>query len=556
MKYTTTQKIVQIIFEGFENYFEKFRQVTQSVQPSFEQGNYQAIHQLANQRYSLYHQALLLALEQILDTCPELENAQEDWTYLKQEYIITIQDHPAGEIAETFFNSIFCRLYNHQHLHNDYLFVHKSHYKHRRTGNTPSNTYETYQVTKGLFQTIYELIQNFGFDYENLDRDVGLITASLQQRISPRFLKSNTITIDVIKSVFYRNKRGYIVGKLQVQGILIPFILPILNVSGKIIIDTLITNPNTVSIIFSFAQSCFLVDVPVPSLLVEFLQALLPDKLIAELYNSIGFSSHGKTTFHRQFIAHIKKAPDEMVLWQDAHTSNLTTFTLPSFNMVFRVLHNPETLPLKQTSITEKYRQLAHHNRVGRMTEAFEFQNFVFPKEIISEEVLDTLLRNCSALVNVSDNQQILIKHLLIERRMVPLDLFLTKANVMARKLVIHDYGWAIKQLASANILPGNLSFNSFGVSQHNRVICYNYENVQWLSESLPETITQVTREFETLLNNDASIRDDLTEVHQDLLDFDYWTQVQDKVKSGEIPDIYPYEKGLRFNNKTHKYSF
>ncbi|EAY29512.1 isocitrate dehydrogenase kinase/phosphatase AceK regulatory subunit [Microscilla marina] len=557
MKYTTTQQIVNIIFEGFEKYFEGFRQITRSVEGDFKQENYQKIQGVASQRQGLYNQTLQSVLDQILNIRPTLENNQSDWAYLKQEYSVTVQNHSAGDIAETFFNSIYGRLYNYRHLNNEYLFVSKSYYKHRVTKGGVSAIYHTYQINDNhLFETIHQLLLDFNFDYENLDRDVGLITATLQQRVSPRFLKSHTITIEVLKSVFYRNKRGYIIGKLQVQGILMPFVLPILSVERKVIIETLITNPNSLSIVFSFAHSCFLADTPAPSLLIEFLQVLLPSKLTAELYSSIGFDNHCKTVLIRQLNAHIKKAPDEMVLWQNQTSTSMTTFTLPSFNMVFRVLHDQTSTSDKEAAIKDKYRTLSQKNRVGRMTQALEFYNFIFPKEIMSTQVLEHLCTQAPSQVKITGNNQISIAYLLVERRMVSLDLFLKKANVMARKLVMQDYGLAIKQLALANILPANLSLNCFGVSQHSRVICYNYEQLGWLSDVQPEGIHRLTQQIQAILKNDPELKEVLTEKHPGLLDKEYWKQLQSRVKSGEIADVPPYEKGLPIDNKTDMYSF
>lgn len=556
MKYTTTQKIAQTIFEGFEHYFNTFIKLTQSAKSDFKQGKYEAIRGIPAQRHKLYNQALLSVLDNILKIYPALETSQEDWAYLKQEYSIMIQSHQAGEIAETFFNSSYCRLYDYQNLDNQYLFINKSYYKRRTPQNDNSDICRIYEVKGKLFETIHQLTSSFDFDYENLDRDVGLITASLQQRVSPRFLQSEATSIEIIKSVFYRNKGGYIVGKLQVQGILMPFVLPILNTQGKIIIDTLITNPNTLSIVFSFAHLCFVVDTPTPSMLIDFLQSLLPDKLSSELYNSIGFSNHGKTSLNRQLHAHIKKAPDDMMLWQNQNNTSITTFTLPSFNMVFRVLHDESSLANRQTNIKEKYRTLAFYHRAGRMTEALEFHNFIFPREIMSQQVLATLQKHSKSQVSILSNQGILIKHLLIERRMVSLDIFLRKANTMAQKLVMNDYGTAIKQLALANILPSNLSLHNFGVSKHNRVICYDYEHLTWLTDIQPENIYQITQQMEVMLTNNPELKEALAEEHQDLLDKTFWEDVQSKVKLGEVADVYPYEKGLRFDNKTDMYSF
>ncbi len=51
----------------------------------------------------------------------------------------------------------------------------------------------------------------------------------------------------------------------------------------------------------------------------------------------------------------------------------------------------------------------------------------------------------------------LIIRHLWLERRMEPLNLWLAQATPEQRQHAIGEYGDAIRQLAAANIFPGDM---------------------------------------------------------------------------------------------------
>lgn len=536
------------MFEGFEQYFNRFCQVSAEVQSAFIDENYSQVRHLTNQRHLLYPKALQSTAIQLSSLCDISLIQQDHWVFIKQEYSLTVQTHQAGEIAETFFNSIYCHLYRYQNLQDTHLFLNKSYYKYYPAKDTPT-AYHSYKVSEGLFQTIFELLKDLDFNYDHLERDVGMVTAALQQRISPRFLGADKPVIEVLRSIFYRNKGAYIIGRLKVQGILVPFILPLLSVSGKIVIDALITNPNTVSIIFGFARSCFISDTFAPSQLVEFLKTLMPHKLEAELYSSLGFSNHSKTTLHRQLILQIKKAPDEMILWQKNTHQASTAFTLPSFHMVFMVMHDLPTATLAATK--ERFLQIARYPRIGRLTEIFEFQNYIFRQDIFSEEVLTRLTQQASSQVQLIGQDKILIKQMLAGRRIVPLDSFLEKSTSLVQSQIIKDYGLAIIQLAQHNIFLSDFALHNFGVSQHKKVIYLNYSHVHWFDELAAEDIAKaIDQNLRLVLQKYALVQNVFSEQYPQILDTSFWLDLQKKSQTSESQDVFAYNVKLRFNNK------
>ena len=59
----------------------------------------------------------------------------------------------------------------------------------------------------------------------------------------------------------------------------------------------------------------------------------------------------------------------------------------------------------------------------------------------------------------------LVIRHVYIERRMMPLNMYLERATRADRERAMLDYGQAIKELAAANIFPGDMLYKNFGVT-------------------------------------------------------------------------------------------
>ncbi|VEA70495.1 Isocitrate dehydrogenase kinase/phosphatase [Serratia rubidaea] len=133
----------------------------------------------------------------------------------------------------------------------------------------------------------------------------------------------------------------------------------------------------------------------------------------------------------------------------------MLVFTLPSFDRVFKVIKD-RFAPQKEVTpaqVVACYQLVKEHDRVGRMADTQEYENFVIDKARISPELLAELEREVpDKLEDLGD--RIIIRHLYMERRMTPLNLYLEQADERQTHDAIEEYGNAIKQLAAANIFP------------------------------------------------------------------------------------------------------
>ena len=149
---------------------------------------------------------------------------------------------------------------------------------------------------------------------------------------------SGPVEIDVVRSVFYRNKGAYLVGRVRRGGTVLPLVIPLLRAERGIVVDAVLLSPNEASIVFGFSWSYFRVDVPRPRELVEFLSSIMPLKRIDELYNAIGYNKHGKTELYRNLMTYLEQPEARFAFAEGDEGMVMAVFTLPAFSLVFKII--------------------------------------------------------------------------------------------------------------------------------------------------------------------------------------------------------------------------
>ena len=76
-----------------------------------------------------------------------------------------------------------------------------------------------------------------------------------------------------------------------------------------------------------------------------FLKSIMPRKPIAELYIAIGYNKHGKTELYRDLIRHIDESTDAFEIAPGDRGMVMCVFTLPSFDVVFKVIRDRFAYP-------------------------------------------------------------------------------------------------------------------------------------------------------------------------------------------------------------------
>jgi isocitrate dehydrogenase kinase/phosphatase len=570
--------IARTILDGFDKHYRLFREASQAAKHHFDTANWAVAQRAARERIDYYDKRVQEAVATLEDDYAADELTDAVWRETKLHYIGLLSGHKQPELAETFFNSVSCHILHRTYYHNDFLFVRPVISTEYIDTEELLPSYRVYYpAADGLRFALKRIVTNFQFDrpFAALERDVQLVEARMSEAFGLDRIEPNQ-QFQVLSNLFFRNKGAYIVGRAINGEREYPFVIPVLhNRRGELVLDTVLTDPLHIAVLFSFTRAYFLVDMEVPSAYVQFLRSLMPRKPRSEIYTLLGLQKQGKTLFYRDYLQHLKHSSDRFQISPGIRGLVMLVFELPSFPYVFKVIKDfyPAPKDTTRAQIKEKYLLVKHHDRVGRMADTLEYSDVAFPLARFSDELLAELRQHAPSLVEI-EGERIIVKHVYIERRMVPLNIYLAEAgqaNDEARiEHGILEYGNAIRDLVAANIFPGDMLYKNFGLTRQGRVVFYDYDEIEYVTDCVFRDIPEARNEEEEMasepwypigkhdvfpeqfgrfLLGNPKIRHYFMKHHADLLTRAWWQAHKDRILAGEVQDIFPYPQHIRFHH-------
>jgi isocitrate dehydrogenase kinase/phosphatase len=566
------ERFARTILNGFESYFAEYQNITLAARPRYESADWLGMQKAARQRIDLYRKKVNKVIKFVKLIAGDQLKDQSFWVSARDTYAELLAGRNNFEIAETFFNSIYCVVFKHRKIRNEYAFVFSPH------GDMPpcdeTGIYRSYKAHGDLEGAMKRLLDDYAFSipWENQQRDIDNVIKVVRTHLMPKFdLTGDNVEVQTLESHFYRNKGAYIVGRIVNNGNTMPFALPLLQSDKReVYVDTVLFGADYISVLFSFTRSYFLVDAAIPSQYVLFLQKLMPAKPISEIYSAMGYYKHGKTYYHRCAYRHMQSTTDKFIVAPGIKGMVMTVFTMPSYDFVFKIIKDKFTPPKEMTheQVRAKYSMVKRADRAGRMADTQEFNNLAFARDRFSDELMEELHAVAPSVIE-EHGKALVIKHVYVERRMTPLNLYLKDATDAQIYQVMDEYGNAIKQLASANIFPGDMLLKNFGVTRHGRVVFYDYDEICPLLDcnfrKIPEPRTEeeemsgtpwysvgpndiFPEEFPLFFSGNHGARKIFDQLHSDIYEVSFWKDLQDRIRSGHVEDFFPYRRKMRFD--------
>ncbi len=572
--HSDVEAIARTILEAFNKHYRIFLGITQKARERFINQDWQADRVASGERIHLYSLRVNEAVS-ALNKSFNLEAIDKSvWKDVKLMYVNMLYEHRQPELAETFYNSVFTLSFTHRYYNNDNIFVRPALSTKYLTGDYP--VYKSYYPTKEtLGSMVNDILDSFdiGLPFVNQSRDAQYLTDQLQSILKITGQYSDAYQVQVLTPLLYRNKAAYIIGRVLNDTTYHPFAIPVLHDDEEsgVYADALLTDDGDITNLFSFARAYFMVDTDTPSAVVNFLLKIMPYKTAADLYTAIGLGKQGKTEFYRDFLDHLKHSTDQLMVTKGTLGMVMTVFTLPSYPFVFKVINDKFAPPKTVTHriVKEKYQLVKMHDRVGRLADTLEFSHVALPLKRFSDELLANIKERIPSSIKI-EGENLIIRHLYIERRLEPLNLYVDDANDKQLEEAMIEYGNAIKELAVANVFPGDLLLKNFGVTSHCRVIFYDYDEIELMEDCnfrkipKPQNMQQIMasepwysidqkdvfpEEFLTFVSSRPDRRALFKKHHGDLLDVDYWKTVQERIRQGKYADVFPYAQEVRFKN-------
>jgi isocitrate dehydrogenase kinase/phosphatase len=565
--------IARAMLDGFDRHYRLFRQASAEAKKRFEAADWHGQQQAQAQRIAYYERRVAEATERLQSEFEAATLPMEVWQQVKLHYIGLLINHYQPELAETFFNSVTTKILHRSYFHNDFIFVRSAVSTDHLENDEPAAlpTYRAYYPTKdSMAETWHRVVTNFQLDreFEDLGRDVADLMAAVDAQLGEVRLRTN-FQIQVLSSLFFRNKGAYIVGKVVNGFTQTPFALPILHGRKGLVIDAALFGEDDLELVFSFARAYFMVTMEVPSAYVQFLRSLMPRKPRSEIYSALGLQKQGKSLFYRDLLMHMRHSSDKFRIAPGIKGMVMLVFDLPSFPYVFKVIKDfyPPPKDTTRELIKSKYLLVKQHDRVGRMADTLEYSDVAFPRARFDDELVAELRQFCASLVE-EEGDMLVIRHCYIERRMIPLNIYLQDASAEQITSAVVEYGNAIKDLVRANIFPGDMLWKNFGVTRHGRVVFYDYDEIEYLTECTFRKVPEARNEedemsgevwyrvgpkdvfpetFAPFLLGNPAVREVFMAEHADLLDPAFWQGHKQEILAGYVHDVFPYEAQKRF---------
>ncbi|WP_423195155.1 MULTISPECIES: bifunctional isocitrate dehydrogenase kinase/phosphatase [unclassified Cupriavidus] len=580
--------VARTMLDGFDKHYRLFREVSHEAKRRFEAGDWPGLQQLQRDRIAFYNTRVREASDCLVAEYDAERIDDAIWQQIKLHYIGLLTRHHQPELAETFFNSVCTRILHRSYFNNDFIFLRPA-ISTEYIENEESPTRPTYRAyypgsREGMAACFERIVHNFQLErpFEDLRRDIGYVLHAIEAhhgdfRIAPNF------QIHTLSSLFFRNKSAFIIGRMVNGDRSHPFAIPIVHgPSGQLTLDTVLLRKEQLLILFSFTHAYFMVDMEIPSAYVTFLRDLMPRKPRGEIYTSLGLQKQGKNLFYRDFLHHLQHSSDQFIVAPGIKGLVMLVFTLPSYPYVFKVIKDVFPAPKETTRdlVMSKYQLVKQHDRVGRMADTLEYSDVAFPRSRFDDALVRELERYAPSMIEYQrargGEEEIVVRHVYIERRMTPLNLWLQEGTDAQVDHGILEYGNAVKELMAANIFPGDMLYKNFGVTRHGRVVFYDYDEIEYLTDCNFRRVPPPRNEeeemsgepwysvgphdvfpetFRAFLLGDPRVREAFLRHHPDFFDAAMWQGHKDRLLAGHVHDFFAYPIQERFIHRfgTHR---
>lgn len=549
-----SRTVATLVAIGFRSYRQQFQSSTRRAAQRFESRDWVSLARDNRERSEAYDVVLSSTIQAVLDSGYD-QGDVSSWTGAMNIYRDEHLNDTHHEIAETFFNSVARRLFETEGINPDLEFLSPAEAASRNSRRPTLRVYDHPSSSAALLEGLLRDCR-FHARWRDKSRDIDR-AVELLGAVPDR--------VEVIDQLFYRSKGAYLVGRLIHGTSATPFALAIRHGPSGLRLAAVLVGDRDISILFSYTRSSFLVYNESPAALVSFLSELLPWRKSSEIYASIGFRKQSKTERYRDLTHYLSTSTDTFEYAPGIRGLVMIVFTLPGYDAVFKVIrdHFPPQKNVTPAAVAMRYKQVARHDRAGRLVEALRFVDLRLPRERFDPDVLQELLTEASRTVRLVGDT-VLIGTVYVERRVIPLDVYVGAAEPQEAARAIIDYGTAIKNLAATNIFPGDMLLKNFGVTSRGRIVFYDYDEIAELTSCKFRRFPEVPDDMDGLSSTQAfgvgpndvfpeelprflglspELREAFDSQHADLFDVDFWQNVQKRIEAGEIIEILPYRQ-------------
>lgn len=557
--------------QGFHEYEDGFAAITRRAVARFEKRDWSGMRADTIERLDLYPGVVGETVRAVVDRLGPLSQSPAVWRRLKADYAIGLDRRADAELARTFYNSVNRRIMETVGIDPELeFFAADPDDEPLPPTDAVCFCMQAPAVTAELIEAVLARFE-FRIPFTRRPTDARLCSERIRMHLAHAPEPDAPVRIEMVRTPFFREMRAYLIGRLRRGNYQIPLVFALANdgPAPGLLVDALLLTTDALRVLFSFSHAYFHVLSQRPRHLVRFLRQLMPTKRIAELYIGLGYNKHGKTELYRDLLSHQEVCGlDRFQFAPGQRGMVMIAFNMPQDDLIYKVIRDRFASPKSATrqQVMEKYDFVFRHDRAGRLVDVQTFENLELETCCLMPDLLAELEAEAQRTVTVSEDR-VLLHHVYVERRMVPLDLYLKEADARAAKAAVIEYGKAIKDLARINVFPGDLLIKNFGVTRLGRVVFYDFDELCPLTDCRFRRMPQARgyedemaaepwfavadndvfpEEFASFLALPPDLRQVFLQHHGNLLTPDFWQQTQETIRAGILTPILPYSDAER----------
>ena len=557
--------VAELVLSEFDKFYLEFQHLTAAAKTAFEQRAYGDSLRISEQKLALYSTSMYSLSERLSNSFPSVLQESSLWDVIESDYQNFVSVRYEADLAIAYFHSVRRAIFRIEWSPVAYSFGIPVDMR------AADSDYLLCATIGGVIthEVVTDILSVPGFSvpYRDPETDVANVANRMSEDLQSLHPGQTVQSVEVIKGGFYRNRGVYIVGRIVLaNGVVIPLILALLNSEEGIYVDAVLTKESAAHNLFSTTRANFNVTNTQYHEVSEFLYSIMPKRPLGLHYSTIGFNHFGKVAVMDELKSELLPLDRSFCRAIGYPGTVAIGFHSPDSTYNLKVIRNKPTAQYKWGEfegldrVLEKYSQVHDINRTGSMLDNIIYYNVKLERKWFDDELLRELL--CEASETVTEQgDSIVFKHLIVQRRMTPLPVYLETASPENCEMAVVNLGYCIKNNTAANVFNRDLDARNYGVGGFMRVYLFDYDALTAFTEvkirsnrdrydgeeDIPDWVFEegevfLPEEIEWGLRIPSRrLRQLFREVHGDLLRVDYWEQIQVQLQKGRVPSVRVY---------------
>ena len=566
-----SELVARWILAEFDAYYVESRNIPTLAKSAFERRDPAASLDLSLRRLSVYSVSVHALARRLREVLPSITEDEASWVRIEARYLVLIERRYESDIAFAYIHSARRMVYEGMWKPVEYAFL-----DHREpTVKRAAAVRLDFPIAPGadltpIIDRVLD-VPRFERGWRDREGDVRRVAERIKSMLNgdPR----RPVKLQMTDAGFFRNRGAYVVGRIVFDDAsATPLILALLNHEAGVYVQAVLAGEADAHNLFSSTLANFHVTNNHYHELAAFLHTVMPTRRLGLHYSTIGFNHVGKVAVMNELREELAEHREVFTTAVGFRGSVAIGFAAPSSDYNLKVIRDTPTNQYKWGefpgigAVLDKYRRVHEIDRTGSMLDNIIYYNLELDPAWFEPELLHELLRDAAESVSLHGDT-VIMKHLIVQRRVRPLPVFLRDATPDAAREVIVNLGHCIKNNAAANVFNKDLDARNYGVSRFHKVYLFDYDALEPLTrvrirsnagrfdgeDDIPDWFFEdgvifLPEEIESGFRlRDRALRRLFRDVHGDLLTTGYWECLQDDLERGQVPGIrlYPEQRKL-----------